>query len=187
MTLEELQKKVNILEAQVKDFGDLEKRLSAMEDAEQIRELQTNYIYWLSNREWSKIVDCFAENGSVQIESNPKRKGKKEIEEYFKRLTTDYDMFQEGGRILSQPVISVNGEKARGYWAMAQFRYYFKTSSQEVSLFGPGLQGRYDVKYVKENGKWKFADMKYDRPWPKNPTYGKLSPAKRAARDKAAK
>lgn len=187
MTLSELQKKVNALEAKVKNYGEMEKRLSVLEDAEQIRELQTNYIYWLSNREWEKIVDCFAEDGAVQIESGTKRKGKAEITAYFKRLTNDYELFQEGGRILSQPVISVNGDKAKGQWAMAQFRYYFTTSSQTVSLFGPGLQGKYDVKYVKEDGKWKFADMKYTRPWPENPTYGVLPPGKRAAKEKKAK
>jgi hypothetical protein len=177
VTLEELEKKLKALDRALKEA---EKRIQIMEDAEEIRELQANYIYWLSNREWEKIVDCFAENGAIQIESNKKMQGKAEITEMFKHLTTDYEYFQEGGRILAQPVISVKGNKASGYWTMAQFRFNFTTSSQTVSLFGPGLQGRYDVKYVKEGGKWKFADMKYVRPWPENPTYGELPTGKRA-------
>jgi len=37
------------------------------------------------------------------------------------------------------------------------------------------------VKYVKENGSWKFADTKYVRPWPINPTYGALKKPKKQA------
>jgi|WetSurMetagenome_2_1015567.scaffolds.fasta_scaffold332990_2 hypothetical protein len=188
MKLEELEKKVKLLEDKIqalesenKALVEVKSRLQSLEDAEEIKELQNNYIYWLSNREWEKIVDCFAENGKVQIEKAPKRVGKEQITEMFKHLTTDYQWFQEGGRILAQPVISVNGNKANGYWTMAQFRFNFTTSSETVSLFGPGLQGRYDVKYVKENGKWKFADLKYVRPWPVNPAYGALKKPKKQA------
>lgn len=184
MTLAELKKKVEEL---TQALTVAEKRIKALEDAEEIRELQSNYIYWLSNREWEKIVDCFAENGVVQIESHPKRQGKEQIAEMFKHLTTDYELFQEGGRILAQPVISVKGNKAQGYWTMAQFRFNFTTSSQTVSLFGPGLQGRYDMKYIKEDGRWKFANMRYKRPWPENPTYGSLSPGKRTSHRKRKK
>jgi hypothetical protein len=181
VTVAELEKEVKAL---TQALNAAEKRIQSLEDAEEIRELQANYIYWLSNREWDKIVDCFAEKGTVKIESQPRQKGKEQIAEHFKYLTTNYELFQEGGRLLAQPVISVNGNKASGYWTMAQFRYNFTTSSQTVSLFGPGLQGRYDMKYVKENGKWKFADMKYTRPWPENPTYGVLPPGKQADRSK---
>jgi hypothetical protein len=186
MKLEELEKKVQrledrieSLEAENKALKEVKDRIQSLEDAEEIKELQNNYIYWLSNREWEKIIDCFAENSKVQIEKTPKRVGKEQIAEMFKHLTTDYPMFQEGGRILAQPVISVKGNKAEGYWTMAQFRFNFTTSSETVSLFGPGLQGRYDVKYVKEDGKWKFADLKYVRPWPVNPTYGALKTRKK--------
>ena len=181
MTIAGLEQKVKAL---AEALDEAKKRIQVLEDAEEIRDLQANYIYWLSNREWEKIVDSFAENGVVQIESNPKRQGKEQIADMFQHLTTDYDFFQEGGRILAQPVISVKGNKADGYWTMAQFRFNFTTSSQTISLFGPGLQGRYDVKYVKEDGKWKFANMKYVRPWPENPTYGALPSGKPATRKK---
>jgi ketosteroid isomerase-like protein len=175
MNLEELGKKYETLAASLEKAN---KRIQELEDAEAIRDLQANYIYWLSSRDWEKIVDCFSDDAVCKIEATPKRTGKAEISEMFKNLTTNYPNFQEGGRILAQPVIDVNGDKARGYWTMAQFRFNFTTSSETVSLFGPGLQGKYDVKYVKEHGKWKFADLKYVRPWPENPVYGVLPPEK---------
>jgi ketosteroid isomerase-like protein len=181
LNLEELEKKYQVLAVSLEKAH---KRIQELEDAEAIRELQANYIYWLSSRQWEKIVDCFAEDSAVKIESTPRRKGKAEIAEMFKSLTTNYANFQEGGRILAQPVIDVNGDKAKGYWTMAQFRFNFTTSSETVSLFGPGLQGRYDVKYIKEKGKWKFADMKFVRPWPENPVYGALPTKKKAGRKK---
>jgi ketosteroid isomerase-like protein len=162
--LEELEKKVK----------ELEERLQAMEDAEAIRKLHTDYIYCLSNWEFEKMGDCFAENAVEEgIFPDQKHVGKAEIKQMFKEMAANPP--QKGGHMLIQPVISVEGAKAEGHWIMYRLNYYFKgPSGQVVNLFGPSVQRRYDCEYVKENGKWKFSRLKFTSPWPEpDPRYEK--------------
>ena len=156
MTIEELEKRVE----------ELEKRLRAMEDAEEIRKFHTDYIYCLSNWEFEKMADCFAEDAEEEgIVPNQKHVGKSEIKKMFEEMAQNPP--QKGGHMLIQPVISVDGEKAEGHWIMYRLNYYFKgPSGQVVKLFGPSVQRRYDCEYVKENGDWKFSRLKFTDPWP---------------------
>ena len=156
MTLEELEKRVE----------DLEKRLKATEDAEEIRKFHTDYIYWLSNWEFEKMVDCFAEDAVEEgIVPNEKHFGKAAIKKMFEAMAQNPP--QKGGHMLIQPVISVDGDKAEGHWIMYRLNYYFKgPSGQVVKLFGPSVQRRYDCEYIKENGEWKFSRLKFTDPWP---------------------
>jgi ketosteroid isomerase-like protein len=164
-TLAELEKKVKTLE----------KRLRAMEDAEEIRKLHTDYIYCLSNWEFEKMADCFAEDAVEEgIYPDQVHKGKAAIKKMFKKMAADPP--QKGGHMLIQPVISVDGDKGEGHWIMYRLNYYFKgPSGQVINMFGPSIQRRYDCEYKKENGKWKFARMKFTAPWPEpDPRYEKV-------------
>lgn len=164
MTIEELEQKVKVLE----------ERLHAMEDAEEIRKLHTDYIYCLSNWEFEKMSECFSENAVEEgIYPGEVHEGKESIKEMFARMAKEPP--QKGGHMLIQPIIDVNGEKAEGRWIMYRLNYYFKgPSGQVVNLFGPSVQRRYDCEYVKENGKWKFSRLKFTAPWPEpDPRYEK--------------
>jgi uncharacterized protein (TIGR02246 family) len=157
MTLEELEKKVAFLEEKVK----------ALEDIEEIRQLHTKYIYWLSNHEFEKMVECFAEDAVEEgIVPGVKHQGKEEIAQMFREMAANPP--QKGGHMLIQPVISVDGDRAAGYWIMYRLIYKFKgiSGGQDIDLFGPRVQRRYDMEYVKENGKWKFGKLKFTDPWP---------------------
>jgi uncharacterized protein (TIGR02246 family) len=167
MTLEELEKRVEALEA-------MEKRLQALEDAEEIRKLHTDYIYNLSNWEFEKMADCFAEDAVEEgIHGGQKHEGKAAIRKMFEEMAQSPP--QKGGHMLIQPVISVDGDRAEGHWIMYRLNYYFKgPSGQVINMFGPSVQRRYDCEYVKENGEWKFNRMKFTAPWPEpDPRYEK--------------
>ena len=156
----------------------LEKRLQAMEDAEEIRKLHTEYIYYLSNWEFDKMADCFAED-AVEEGINPgqSHRGKAELKKLFEAMAAKPP--QRGGHLLIQPVIDVNGTTAEGHWTMFRLNYWFAgPSGQVIKMFGPEVQRRYDCEYVKENGAWKFSRMKFTAPWPEpDPRFEKSQPA----------
>ncbi|MFC1533731.1 nuclear transport factor 2 family protein [Thermodesulfobacteriota bacterium] len=160
MTLEELEKRVEALEG-------LEKRVKAIEEMEEIKKLHRDYVYRLSNHQWEEMIDCFAEDATAEMPKHEEKKGKKAIADSFRNDILQEEAFQKGGHMLIQPVITVDGESAKGYWTMYRFSYDFQSPAGEhVQLFGPELQGKYDCEYVKEDGKWKFGKMKFTRPWP---------------------
>jgi hypothetical protein len=159
-SIEELVKRIEALEG-------LEKRVKELEELEEIKKLHRDYIYWMCNHQWEEMVNCFAEDATADIPNVGEHKGKDAIKEVFQNRISKEESFQKGGHMLIQPVISVDGNVARGYWTAYHFAYDFQSPAGEfVQLFGPELQGKYDCEYVKEKGKWKFGKMKFTRPWP---------------------
>jgi hypothetical protein len=147
---------------------ELEKRVRALEDVEEIKILHNEYIYALMDWQWDKMLDCFAEDATADIHRQVRR-GKKEIGIIFKEEVGKVTK-QKGGQILIQPVIHVDGDTATGHWAWYRFFYNFYTEvGWHYKIFGPWEQARYDCEYVRENGKWKFKTLKLTRPWPVQP------------------
>ena len=154
---------------------EIEKRVQALEDIEQIKQLHYRYIYALNDGQYDEIIDMFAED---MIEDGfprgEKRTGKKEIAEVYRAM-------EEGARgklrhttIVAQPVISVEGDKAKAYWlwlGRLADRRVFKSEEEAdedtVVQVLPKL-GRYDMEYKKVDGKWKISYLKFTLPWPKN-------------------
>ena len=58
---------------------ELEKRVGILEDREEIMNLQKQYMYWLDSYDFNKIVDSFTEDAVVEIRNEAPRQGKKEI------------------------------------------------------------------------------------------------------------
>lgn len=144
---------------------ELEKRLRTLEDLEAIKNLHHEYIFQLLNRQWDDIVDCFAEDGTANIAHHGLRKGKAEIATLFKERISKMNAGKwRDAHFVVQPVISIEGDKAKGYWLM-----YIMIADPTTGNALRWTQGRHDCEYVKIDGKWKFKSVKYTRPWPLEP------------------
>jgi uncharacterized protein (TIGR02246 family) len=134
---------------------DIGKRIQVLEDKEAIRDLHYEYVYALASQQWDDMLECFTEDGVADIFTWGIRHGKKEIEELFKKQFAG-KILPTHGHLAAQPVIKVDGDKAEGYWIL------------DMLLPDPvrWIQGRHDVRYTKENGKWKIKHIKFTRPWP---------------------
>ena len=152
MTLDELEKRVKALEA-------LEKRVQVLEDIEEIKKLHRNYIYWLCNLQWDDMLSCFTENATADIQGDRLRKGKEEIADLFHNVLAKM-IKRNDGHFVGQPVISIKGNKAKGYWIL-----YLFFSEPSVRW----MQGRQECEYIKVDGEWKFSSMKFINPWPLQP------------------
>ena len=136
-------------------LNELEKRARILEDIEEIKKVQRKYVFCLCNRQWDDLLDCFAEDGIADIGTHGRREGKKAVRELV------YNCFDNLAKtpphLVGQPVISVEGDRAKGHWILYLFPH------------GPKMvwgQGRYDNEYVREDGKWKFSLVKFTHPWP---------------------
>ena len=132
---------------------EMEKRLRALEDLEEIKKLHRKYISYLDNLQFEKALDLFSENATAEVRDSGVRKGKKEIAEIYlgvlaKRTT------RKDGHLVGQPDITVEGATAQGHWIV-----YILFSEPSVQW----VQGRNDCEYVKEDGKWKFSKLKFTR------------------------
>ena len=94
-------------------------RLRRLEDIQEIRDLHHDYVFWINNCEWDKVIDCFTEDCSANIGKHGLRKGKDALQKLFK---VDIHNNNQGkgrdGHFVMQPVIAVDEDKASGYWLM---------------------------------------------------------------------
>jgi ketosteroid isomerase-like protein len=138
---------------------ELEKRIGTLEDIEAIKEMHRKYVYGLICQQWDDMVECFTEDATAAIAEHEPRRGKTEIAKLLKDVIAK-QVSWDWGHFVTQPVISVEGDKARGHWIL-----YLFFPEPEVKW----LQARYDCEYVKMDGKWKFSDLKFKAPWPEPP------------------
>lgn len=144
-------------------LNDLEKRIKAFEDLEEIKKLHRHYVFLLNAHQWDEMISLFTEDGIADIGHHGLHKGKKELSELFKVKIAKRNEKWNGGHFVTQPIISVDGDKASGYWVLYIFVFNGDTPN------GPSytwIQGRHDCEYVKVDGKWKFNYIKFTRPWP---------------------
>lgn len=132
---------------------EIEKRLIALEDQEEIKKLHQHYIFLMDNLEFDKIPDLFVEDAIVEIRSSGVKTGKHAIAELYSEVSKRRNDVKEG-HMAVQPDILVEGERAFGTWLV--YILFSKPSVQWV-------QGLNEAEYIKNNGKWKFRKLKFTR------------------------
>lgn len=137
---------------------ELEKRIRELEDRDAIKDMHREYLFYISNLEMDHALDYFSENIVVEVAHYGIREGKKEVTEFFKEVIKNNVSGSKEGHFTGQPVISIDGDRAKGHWMF----YRFVPGPSPVRW----IQGRYDCEYVKESDKWKFSRLKLTRPWP---------------------
>jgi ketosteroid isomerase-like protein len=135
------------------NLADLEKRLLALEDQEEIKRLHQNYVSYMDTLQFDRIIELFTEDAIAEIRSSGVHTGAAQIAELYSRLSNRRNNIKDGHMVI-QPDICVKGDKATGSWIV-----YILFSKPTVQW----VQGRNECEYVKENGKWKFSKLKFIR------------------------
>jgi hypothetical protein len=148
MTFAELEEQLKTLQSKVQELSDIEA----------IKVLHREYLFYISNLEFDKALDCFAENIIVDVANYGIYQGKEPVTKFFNEVIYQNVFRSKDAHFTGQAVISVSGDRATGHWMF--YRLLHKPSS-------PGwVQGRYDCEYIRNGGGWKFSLLKMKRPWP---------------------
>jgi hypothetical protein len=134
---------------------ELEKRIKAIEDQEQIKKLHQNYIMLMDNLKYEEVLDLFTEDGECEIRNMGRKKGRKELTTvYIDMLAKNRGTSRFDGHMAIMPDLTVDGDTAKGTWVV--YMLFCKPTIQWV-------QGRNDAEYRRVNGVWKIAKMKFTR------------------------
>jgi hypothetical protein len=134
---------------------DLERRIKAIEDLEEIKKLHQKYINLMDNLQYEQVLDLFTADGTSEVRNSGVKRGKKELADIYinmlakKRGDTRYD-----GHMAIEPDITVTGDTAKGTWVI--YMLFSKPSIQWV-------QGKNECEYRRENRKWKISKLKFTR------------------------
>ena len=131
---------------------DIERRLRALEDVEEIKRLKARYCtYCDDNYDADKIAGLFVEDAIWDGGIRGKAEGRDGIRNFFvnasKRLPFAIHM-------VMNPIIEVNGDTATGIWYLFQACTY---ADGDRPVWG---SARYDEEYVRVNGVWMFKHLK---------------------------
>ena len=136
-------------------LADLEKRVQALEDLEEIKRLHQNYINLMDNLQYEKVLGLFTEDAAVEVRNSGLKKGREEMSEvYLGVLAKSRGSIRYDGHLAIEPDIQVTGDTAQGTWLI--YMLFSKPSIQWV-------QGKNECEYRKENGKWKLSKLKFTR------------------------
>jgi hypothetical protein len=138
----------------------LETMVKKLLEIEEIKKLHARYTFWVDERRWDEVVDLFAEDAIGEwafgkAGSRGKHVGRKEIARFFKELVPkEASMFRH---MVIQPVIEIDGERARAEWYM----FGFGTYNLPEGATPAWMHGKYENELVKREGKWKFKHLKF--------------------------
>lgn len=146
----------------------LERDVQRMRDVESIRRLQNIYGYYLDENRADDIIDLFTHNEPRFYFRGGLYLGRAGLERFYKHtVAAVFGYTQTGpkhGTLAShyqlQDVIDIQPD---GDTAIARFELL------QLTLIEPGRAGwssaLYDIDYVKEDGVWKFATLRYTHLW----------------------
>ena len=140
--------------------AELEQRLRNLEDIEAIKSFHREYVFFLNNRQWDDMADCFTEDAFADIHG-PHR-GRDEIRKLFTERISKLNAGKgRDAHFAVEPVIHVDGDRAKGHWLI-----YILISDPVTGAASRWMQGRYDCEYAKVSGRWRFSSLVYSSPWP---------------------
>ena len=141
---------------------DLEKRIRAIEDLEDIKRLHQKYVNLMDNLHYDKVFDLFTEDAEVEVRNSGVKRGKNEIAEiYLSIIAKTKGTLRDNGHLAIAPDIAVDGDIAKGTWLI--YMLFCKLSIQWV-------QGLNECEYRRENEGWKISKLKFTRTLASDPS-----------------
>jgi len=141
---------------------ELEKRVKAIEDLEEIKKLHQHYINLMDDLQYDEVLELFTEDATSEIRNFGVKRGKKEMAEIYSGVLAKKRGNQRcDAHMAIEPDITVDGDTAKGTWLI-----YIFFSKPEIQW----VQGRNECEYRKENGTWKISKLKFTRTLASDPS-----------------
>lgn len=159
----EIEDKVARLEARIEE---LEAKLRTTNDVQEIEKLQRIYGYYLDANMMQQVVDLFSDNAeSVEIANRGVYLGKEGVARFFLYAQGQAAPGWRMGRHLQlQGVTTMNadGKTASGRWHVL-FMAVSNFGAKDLPPRACWGYGVYENKYVKEDSKWLFSKIHFNR------------------------
>ena len=133
-------------------LADIERRLLAIEDIEEIKRLKARYCAHCDNTyDADALASLFTEDAVWDGGTRGKAEGREAIRAFFRRAAQRLPF---AVHMVMNPIIEVDGDRARGQWYLFQACTYAQGNR---AVWG---SARYDEEYVRVGGEWKFRSLK---------------------------
>lgn len=136
------------LAAAAKRLDALDKRITRLEDMNQIEKLQRIYGYFVDKGQWTQLSELFADDATLEIGGKGLFLGKPRVLDYMhEAFGTDGPKFgMIANHMQFQPIVDVSPDGKHGW---------IRSRAWVMSPGGWGLP-IYEDEFIKEGGVWKF-------------------------------
>ena len=151
---------------------DLAQRIQTLESIEAIKKLKARYCALCDNQyDADGLAALFTEDAVWDGGNFGRHEGREAIRTFFQGAS---EIFSFAIHNVMNPIIEVDADIATGQW------YVFQACTLAKGNQAAWLTGRYEEKYVKYEGEWKFKDLTasvffftpYGDGWVKKPLIG---------------
>jgi ketosteroid isomerase-like protein len=134
-------------------------RVRRLEDLAELRSLTRRYVRRLAARDWSGMLDDFADDAVVSIRDHGERRGRTEVAELFERMHAAGS--PPDGYLLTSPELEVSGDTATGVWTWHRLFSELPVLGGALRVAGPWWEGRYRIGYRRVGERWLFSDLRF--------------------------
>jgi hypothetical protein len=130
-------------------LDELDKRITRLEDMNQVEKLQRIYGYFVDKGQWTQLADLFADDATLEIGGKGVFLGKKRVLEYM-QTAFGPDGAKEGllvNHMQFQPIVDISPD-GKTAW--------IRSRAWVMSIGGWGLP-LYEDEFTKQDGVWKFS------------------------------
>ena len=152
---------------------ELERRVRVLEDVEAIKQLKARYCDRCDDGPYDAdgVAELFTEDAVWEGEGFGRFVGREAIRGFFR---TGRSVFSFTIHQVTNPIIEVDGDRARGRW------YLLQPSTMVDGNRAIWLASHYEDEYVRVGGRWLFRQLKtttrfftpYEDGWAKTPSLG---------------
>jgi hypothetical protein len=150
----------------------LEKKVNLLEDLEAIKRLQKSYGYYIEHWMYEELTDCFADSPDTILKiSVGIYVGKEGVRRYFsgeEERSRNPEVLHQVMQLSGIVDISEDGKKAEGRW----YGLGMVALTQGNGITDVLFNGIYNVKYIKDSGKWKILQIIWNPIYYASPTEG---------------
>ncbi len=144
----------------------LEERILRLEDIEAIKQLKATYCFCVDDGEIDALMERFTDDAVWDGGPMGRFEGREAIRAFLRALPEQLSFALHW---VMNPHISVDGDVATGRWYLVE---PCTTAGSGRAIWGAG---RYEERYVRRDGEWKFQKVKltpifwtpYDEGWGK--------------------
>lgn len=130
----------------------LEARISALEDIEQIRRLKAAYCEACDDdHNGDAVAQLFIPDGVWQRSGDRPHQGRAEIAAQMFGIR-DRQFMARSSHMVTNPVIDIDGDEATGHWKFVML--YTGTDTTFTRIIG-----HYDDRYTRYEGEWRFRSL----------------------------
>jgi ketosteroid isomerase-like protein len=136
------------------DIEELARRVQAIEDTEAVKKLHQRYMDLMDDLRYGEVLDLFTEDAAIEVRDSGVLRGPGARRKLYLGLRDQKKGVRDNCHFAVHPDITVTGDTAAGTWLV-----YMLYEDPE----GAWVQGRNEVEYRKEAGRWKISRLKFTR------------------------